>query len=95
MDVREAVSVAKSYLTQLYLGEDIDHVGLEEVEFDGGSNQWRVTIGFSRPWDQKPPFANMSAPASRISTRSYKVLRIDDDSGEVQSLKDRILTAAE
>ena len=33
MDVKEAVAVAKGYLTQLYVGEGITDVGLEEVEF--------------------------------------------------------------
>ncbi len=94
MDVKEAVSAAKVYLTDLYVGEGIDHVGLEEVEFDEIASQWSVTIGFSRPWDQTPPFANLSARAIRASTRSYKVVRIDDETGDVKSLKDRILVAS-
>ena len=93
MDVKEAVSVAKRYVSDLYVGEGIADVGLEEVEFDRVSNQWSVTIGFARPWNRTLPTA--LALASRASDRSYKVLRIDDDSGEVKSLKDRILTAAQ
>ena len=92
MDVKEAVTVAKGYVVDLYLGEEIANVGLEEVEFDRVSNEWCVTIGFIRPWNRTLP--NALALASRASARSYKVLRIDDDSGEVKSLKDRILTAA-
>ena len=86
MNVQEAVSIAKSYLTGLYLGEEISHVGLEEVEFDEGSRTWSVTLGFNRPWDQHPIDA-----LSRLNGRSYKVLRIDERSGEVKSLKDRII----
>ncbi len=93
MDVKEAVAVAKGYVTQLYVGEEITDVGLEEVEFDQLSNQWSVTIGFFRPWNRTLPEA--LALARRASARSYKVLRIDDNSGEVKSLKDRILTAAQ
>ena len=93
VNVKEAVAVAKGYVTDLYVGEEISDVGLEEVEFEGFSKQWSVTIGFIRPWNRTLPTA--LALASRASERSYKVLRIDDDSGEVKSLKDRILTAAE
>ena len=95
MDVKEAVAVAKGYLTQLYLGEDITHVGLEEVEFDEVSDQWSVTIGFARPWDQRSPLAHALSPAGRAAARSYKVLRIDDGTREVKSLKDRILIDAQ
>ena len=95
MDVKEAVAVAKGYLTQLYVGEGITDVGLEEVEFVGMSDQWSVTIGFARPWDQRSPLANALSPVGRAAARSYKVLRIDDGTGEVKSLKDRILIDAQ
>ena len=53
MDVKEAVRTAKEYLSDLYEGEQIMNVGLEEVVFEDRLNSWRVTIGFSRPWDRK------------------------------------------
>lgn len=93
MDVKEAVAVAKGYITDLYAGEEIADVGLEEVELDLGSNEWSVTIGFLRPWNRTLPDA--LALARRASARSYKVVRIDDGTGEAKSLRDRILTAAE
>ena len=93
MDVKEAVAVAKDYVGDLYAGEEIADLGLEEVEFDHVSNEWSVTIGFLRPWNRTLPDA--LALARRASARSYKVLRIDDDSGEVKSLKDRILAPAQ
>ena len=92
MDVKEAVAVAKSYLAEIYTDEAIEHLGLEEVEFDDRSDTWCITLGFSRPWDRR---VGVMLREPRASARSYKVVRIDDDSGEVQSLKDRILTAAE
>ena len=93
MDVKEAVAVAKGYLTNLYSGEDISDVGLEEVEFDELSDQWSVTIGFARPWERTALRRALSA-GDRVGARAYKVLLIDDETGEVQSLKDRILTGA-
>ena len=91
MDVKEAVKTAKEYLTDLYDGEQITNVGLEEVVFEDGSNSWKITIGFSRPWDHKN--ALVATLADARSLRSYKVLSIKDDSGKVESLTDRVLKA--
>lgn len=92
MDVREAVEVAKDYVTGVYTGEDIANLGLEEVEFDDRSSMWSVTLGFSRPWDRRVSLLQLTE--QKASARSYKVVRIADDTGEVKSLKDRILVAA-
>ena len=101
MDVREAVSVAKSYLANVYTDEGIVNLGLEEVEFDENAGTWCVTLGFSRPWDHPPmpPRNNALAAALGEPTqpelrRSYKVLRIDNGDGQVESLRDGILTPA-
>ncbi len=91
MDVKEAVQTAKDYLTDLYEGEQITNVGLEEVVFENLSNSWKITIGFSRPWDHKN--ALVATLADARSRRSYKVLSIKDDSGKVESLTDRVLKA--
>ena len=92
MDVREAVEVAKDYVTGVYAGEDIANLGLEEVEFDDRSGTWSVTLGFSRPWDHRSGILQLTE--QKASARSYKVVRIADGTGEVKSLKDRILVAA-
>lgn len=89
MDVKEAANAAKSYLADLYLEEGITNLGLEEVVFDNVSNIWEITIGFSRPWDQKT--ALTAALAGGRPDRTYKVLRINDQDGNVMSLKDRLL----
>ncbi len=92
MDVKEAVAVAKSYLTEVFHEERIADIGLEEIEFRRSDSTWEITLGFSRPWDHG---IGVVLGQRRASSRSYKVVRIKDHSGEVQSLKDRILTAAE
>ena len=61
MDVKEAVRAAKEYVVDLFDGEEIDYVGLEEVEFDHESDQWKITIGFSRPWIVPRPYRQPSA----------------------------------
>ena len=91
MDVKEAVVIAKSYLAELYSAEQITDVGLEEVEFDLDSDHWNVTLGFARPWERN---ALRTLARDPNVGRSYKVLRIDDASGRVESLKDRLMAPA-
>ena len=93
MDVKDAVKTAKEYLADLYEGEQITDVGLEEVVFEDLSNHWKITIGFSRPWDQKSTLRVTLGDG--LPARSYKVLSINDDSGKVESLTDRILNTVE
>ena len=90
MDVKEAVRTAKNYVAELFADETIANIGLEEVEFNNTSNNWEVTIGFSRPW-QKNSLA--TALGNQPPTRSYKLVCINDDDGHVISLTDRVLTA--
>ena len=92
MDVKEAVQTAKKYVAELFTDETIADVGLEEVEFNNTSNSWEVTIGFSRPWQTNILAAALS---NRHPTRSYKLVCINDDSGKVISLTDRVLTASQ
>ena len=89
MDVKEAVRTAKNYVAELFTDETIANIGLEE-EFNNTSNNWEVTIGFSRPW-QKNSLA--TALGNQPPTRSYKLVCINDDDGHVISLTDRVLTA--
>ena len=93
MDVKEAVRTAKAYLIDLFEDEHITNVGLEEVVFDEASAAWKITIGFSRSWDLKGPLSVTMAGAS--PDRSYKMLSINDATGKVESLRDRVLWAAE
>ena len=93
MDVKEAVQAAREYLVDLYEGEQVTNVGLEEVVFEDLSNNWKITIGFSRPWDHKNVLS--VALGEGRPSRSYKVLSINDDSGKVESLTDRVLKASE
>ena len=93
MHVKQAVRTAKEYVADLFIDEELVNVGLEEVEFDHASNRWIITIGFSRPWDragktiQRENFFSTRNEAPPRE-RSYKVLRINDESGQVESLKD-------
>lgn len=92
MDVEEAIAKAKEYIRFVFAEENPSHVGLEEVEFDEGANQWRVTVGFSRQWNHPPDpsVGKLEALfASRARERTYKSVAIDDASGEVKAIRHR------
>ena len=88
MDVKEAVQIAKKYVIDLFEEEGISDIGLEEVVF--ASNSWTITIGFSRPWNR-----NIGSVLGGQVSRSYKALRIQDEDGQVLSVKDRALGDSE
>ncbi|MYB77521.1 MAG: hypothetical protein F4X83_10605 [Chloroflexi bacterium] len=92
MDVKQAVQEAKEYIFDLFEGEEIEYVGLEEVEFDHESDEWKVTLGFSRPWDR--PKSLSVALRDEPLRRSYKLVRINDSTGKVTSVTDRALATA-
>ena len=92
MDVKEAVQKAKAHVFDLFKDEGIEYMGLEEVEFDDEEQHWNITIGFSRPWDQ--PKSMAAALGQEPLKRSFKVVRINDASGEILSIKDRTLAIA-
>ena len=89
MYVKEAVERAKVHIQDLFGDEGVHNVGLEEVEFDDASKTWIVTIGFSRPWDEPANSLVSIARQMALPSRSYKVVRIDDRTGEVQSVRNR------
>ena len=88
MDVKEAAQKAKDYINDIYASEEIYNVGLEEVEHSAATGTWKITVGFSRPWDTKNVLT--AALGERRPERSYKVVQVDGN-GKVKSLTDRFL----
>ena len=94
MDVKEAVATAKKHVAEVFEGEDLADVGLEEVVFDDEEDVWKVTVGFNRPWDRLKGLADVMSAASageipEWKRRSFKVVRIEDRTGRVVSLTHR------
>ncbi len=86
MEVKEAVASAKAYVNELFAPEKIENIGLEEFEFDRRHRQWRITVGFSRPWQAG---GALSVATGMPRPRSYKVVTVSDSDGTVTSIKDR------
>jgi hypothetical protein len=84
MVTKEAVTIAKSWISEQLSTEGVQDIGLEEVKFESG--YWYITIGISRPWDR-----NNLAAITRGGefTRSYKVIVISDESKEVVEMRNR------
>jgi len=88
MDVKAAVKLAKEHVLDLFADENITNLGLEEVELTQDEQEWVVTLGFSRPWDE-PRNTLASLAESNIPRRSYKTVRIDDKAEQVKGVKHR------
>jgi len=87
MDVKEAVKTAKKYVSDIFAEEGLTDLGLEEVERDDETGDWRVTLGFSRPWNTKSIGFPLGG-ADILEKRSYKMVLLRDD-GTVLSLRQR------
>ena len=83
LDVKAAVKLAKGYVADLFGEEGIAEIGLEEVDVQ--NEEWLITIGFRRLWNQSAA----TAIASMFSQRSYKVVHINDATKAVISVKNR------
>lgn len=102
MDVKEAARTARAHIADLFADENVQHVGLEEVEFDDVADVWNITIGFSRPWElpKDPPkkpvsmvqvLEELNPPPPQPPQRSYKIVRVRDSDGHVISVTHRAL----
>lgn len=87
--MKNAVSLAKAAVGELFADESLGDVGLEEVAFDPEQSLWRITIGFSRPWQVTIGFMPVGG---RGPGRCYKIISISDSDGRVVSVRDRDLS---
>ncbi len=91
IDVQEAISTAKAYIGKLFKSDGAINIGLEEVAFDELENCWRITVGFTRPWDTTPLKGGIATsflfPGS--APRTYKVVGISAVDGKVTQITNR------
>ena len=88
MDVKEAVDLTKQHIVDLFATEGVTNLGLEEVEYDDALDQWRITVGFSRPWDQPGPLAAVAGWPNAGMRRTYKIVIVGKD-GKVVAVRNR------
>ena len=85
IDVKTAVDLAMAYFTDLY-GSPYADLALEEVEKVDrrGTNKWLVTLGYLPA--RRNAMAGSFFPAAG-ATRQYKLITVDAETGEAESMK--------
>jgi hypothetical protein len=85
MDVREAVKQAKNWINDVMADERPENIGLEEVEFDDAAGVWKITLGFSRPWNSTRN-ALQTLTGEAAAKRAYRTLLIENSTGAVKGM---------
>jgi hypothetical protein len=96
MEPKEAVSLAKRFVRELFAEENITEIGLEELDYDPDPQTWMVTVGFRRPWARHPETMNSLFPSgfAHLTDRWYKQVLVDGNTGYMRSIRDRELKDA-
>lgn len=84
VDAKTAIELAKKALLELFADEQLSNLGFEEIEAIQGGG-WKITLGFSRPWNQPQ---NPMVAAFNNPRRTYKTIDIQPD-GKVGAVKNR------
>ena len=89
-DVKKAAIAAQEYFISLWnaMGNKIEDLRVEEVEFSEDEKFWSITLGYNRPADkvEAPLGEVLDAPRYR---REYKIFKVDADSYQIKSMKIR------
>ncbi len=85
IDVKQAVMLARQYLTDMLSPEPLSDLRLEEVEIED-DGFWYVTLGFNRATSKSNSAIMQQLHESR---REYKILKIDRDTGDIRAMKMR------
>jgi hypothetical protein len=93
MNPKEAISVAKQWVRDVFSEEGISDIRLEEVRFDDAQQQWLITVSFARPARnvRSPSLAPGSLSRmleGELLQTSLKVVRIRSD-GRVLAVENR------
>lgn len=74
MNAEQAIQTARNLVVTFFQDQGISRVGLEELNFDYEEDQWIITIGYERNWNDASQFGEL--------IRVYKQLTLDE-SGEL------------
>lgn len=94
MERLDAVKTAKQYIADLYSDEGITKPRLEELNYDRVRGCWLVTVGFAYQGSSDTRRSVAVAPSlarAVYGDRMYKLVRVDDGSGDVIGMTDRML----
>jgi hypothetical protein len=89
MYARQAARIAIESV-QEFFGNEAENVGLEEIDLTPTNSRWQITVGFFRPWELSNRWQVTPGPPRR----EYKVVVIDDTTGQVLSIRNREIPEA-
>lgn len=87
IDVKEAIQISRNYLSELYRNDEIRDLSLEEVELSEDNRFWLVTLTFTQQLTQ--PLNPIEAMTGPKYARLTKEVKIDADTGQVRSMKNK------
>ena len=95
IDARKAVTSAIDYLNQMkdLMSENFSNPKLEELELSDDRQFWLVTLGYDVPYKLSNIEKLINPPPNLLGNtayrRAYKILHVDRNTGQVQSMKIR------
>lgn len=94
IDVQEAAEEAIKFALQLYGSDRVDDLRVEEFERSDDGEYWLITLGWIETATTRVPGSGLGAftgGGGEIEKlpRTYKVFKVDVESGEVESMKMR------
>jgi hypothetical protein len=104
IEMHDAVRIAKIQAQQLFAGQDMSHLALEEVDFDEAKQVWLITLGYDshqviKTTKVPEDISSICAPLGWQKTggeiieekqpRIYKTFQIDASEGRLISMKMR------
>ena len=84
--VKEAAGIALEYVAQLYAGDDLKQLRLEEIEPADEGAMWHVTVSWLESALLPGAGGFFGGKSPEPTPRVYKLLKIDADAGNVISL---------
>lgn len=94
IDVRRATKAAAEFASET-LADDFAGATIEEVELSEDHREWRITLGIRRKKKISATLAQVRESVGEqpfdISDPEYKIFRVDAETGEVHSMKMRVV----
>ena len=92
MDRDDAIRIAKAYLHKIYEREQIRGMCTSELNYDSCRDRWLITLAFARSWQHVAFTGDRQHDMAEVSLKgSAKTVQIDDETGLVLSLTDRLV----
>jgi hypothetical protein len=85
LSIKDAIARAKEHATEVFAGENISDLQLEEIELSGSAQpQWLVTLSFLRVQAKEGSGGALASVLLTMrSSRIFKVVHLNAETGEL------------